>query len=48
MMRLLVALAPEARPLIDHFRLHRRADTAAYPIYENDMMSLVVSGNPGR
>ncbi|MDX1489213.1 MAG: hypothetical protein R3268_13470 [Acidiferrobacterales bacterium] len=44
MMRLLVALAPEARPLIDHFRLHRRAATDAYPIYENDAMSLVVSG----
>lgn len=44
MMRLLVALAPEARPLIDHFRLRRRAGTDAYPIYENDAMSLVVSG----
>lgn len=44
MMRLLVALAPEARPLIDHFRLRRRAGTDAYPIYENDAMGLVVSG----
>lgn len=44
MIHLLVALAPEARPLIDHFRLHRRAGTDAYPIYENDAMSLVVSG----
>ena len=44
MIRLLVALAPEARPLIDHFRLRRRAGTDAYPIYENDTMGLVVSG----
>lgn len=44
MIRLVVALAPEARPLIDHFRLHRRASTDAYPIYENDTMGLVVSG----
>jgi hypothetical protein len=44
MIRFVVALASEARPLIDHFRLRRRAGTDAYPIYESDTMGLVVSG----
>lgn len=44
MINLLVALAPEARPLIDYFRLHRRTGTDAYPIYESGTMRLVVSG----
>ncbi len=43
MIRFVVALPAEARPLIEHYRLRRRAN-APFPVYENDSAALVVSG----
>lgn len=44
MIRLVVALPAEARPLIEHFGLQRRPGRDAFPVYDNDSMSLIVSG----
>jgi adenosylhomocysteine nucleosidase len=44
MIHLVVALSAEAKPLIRHFGLERRADKGPFPVYENEGMSLIVSG----
>jgi adenosylhomocysteine nucleosidase len=44
MIHLVVALPAEAKPLTRHFRLERRADNGSSPVYENEGMSLIVSG----
>lgn len=43
MIRFVVALPAEARPLIEHYRLSRRAHTP-FPVYENGTAALIVSG----
>lgn len=43
MIQILVALAAEARPLIDHYRLER-LEPGAFPVYAGDDVRLVVSG----
>jgi adenosylhomocysteine nucleosidase len=47
MIRCVVALACEARPLISHYRLARSQTPGPFPLYLGDRMLLVVSG-PGR
>ena len=47
MINLVVALPAEARPLINHYRLIHKQTHAAFPLYSNDSMALVVSG-PGK
>lgn len=44
MIRLVLALPAEARPLIEHFGLRRRTGKTAFPVYDNGDMSLIVSG----
>jgi nucleoside phosphorylase len=44
MIHLVVALPAEARPLIRHFALRRRPHRGAFPVYDNDGVSLIVSG----
>jgi hypothetical protein len=44
MLRFVVALEPEARPLIDRYRLRRDPDEHAFAIYRRDGTALVVSG----
>ncbi len=44
MINLVVALPAEARPLIRHFGLRRRPDASPFPLYDNDGISLIVSG----
>lgn len=44
MINILTALAPEARPLIDNFRLKKRRDINGFAIYYNAEMTLIVSG----
>lgn len=41
---LVVALAAEARPLVDHFALARRGAAAPFPYYEGAGVRLIVSG----
>ena len=43
MIRLVVALAAEARPLVEHYRLER-LEPEAFPVYGRDDVRLVVSG----
>ncbi len=43
MIRFVVALPAEARPLIERYRLRRRAN-GPFPVYENDAAALIVSG----
>lgn len=47
MIHLVVALPAEARPLIAHYGLRRRAANTLFPIYEGADVRLVVSG-PGK
>lgn len=47
MINLCVALPAEARPLIHYFRLNHEQAHAAFPLYRNEHMALVVSG-PGK
>lgn len=44
MIRFVVALPAEARPLIDRYRLRRRRASSDFPIYENEDVALIVSG----
>ena len=44
MIRLVVALAAEARPLIDHFKLTTDPHARGFRVYRGDLCSLVVSG----
>ena len=44
MIRFVVALPAEARPLIDHYRLRRRQPAGPFPIYETGSIALIVSG----
>lgn len=44
MINLVVALPAEAKPLIRHFGLRRRPDASPFPLYDNDGISLIVSG----
>lgn len=39
-----VALPAEAKPLVAHYRLRRRIDEEAFAVFENDRISLTVSG----
>ena len=43
-MRLVSALAPEATPLIEHYRLEKVDSNPMFPLYRNDTIYLVVSG----
>ena len=47
MIHFITALPAEARPLIEHFRLHDRQTGSGFPVYRNDGMALSVSG-PGK
>lgn len=47
MMHFITALPAEARPLIEHFRLHDKRTDSGFPTYRNDGMALTVSG-PGK
>ncbi|MCI0668661.1 MAG: hypothetical protein L0Y38_03040 [Methylococcaceae bacterium] len=40
----MVALACEAMPLVEHYRLSRLMDERAFPIYRNDSITLTVTG----
>lgn len=44
MINLVVALAAEARPLVDHFRLRLREDSRGFRIYAGEETRLVVTG----
>ena len=44
MLRFVVALAAEARPLIARYRLERLSSAAAFPLYRRGAAALVVSG----
>jgi adenosylhomocysteine nucleosidase len=44
---IMVALPAEARPLITHYKLQHKQNSAAFPLYRNADMALVVSG-PGK
>jgi hypothetical protein len=44
MLRFVVALEPEARPLIERYRLRRDPDGHAFAIYRRDATALIVSG----
>lgn len=44
MIRLVVALPAEARPLIQYFKLKPPAFHGLFPIYRNDQITLVISG----
>ena len=44
MIRFVVALPAEARPLIDRYRLRRRQPAGPFPIYETGSIALIVSG----
>lgn len=44
MLRLVVALAPEARPLVERYRLRRDPETEGFPVFRRDPVALVVSG----
>lgn len=41
---IVTALASEARPLLDHYRLRGSGQAAPFNIYRNDTMALVISG----
>lgn len=43
-MNFVVALLPEARPLIECFKLRKRKSTSPFPIFENTDYRLIVSG----
>ena len=43
-MNFIVALQPEARPLIDRYKLVKRNDTTSFPIFENENHRLIISG----
>ncbi len=43
-LRFVVALEPEARPLIERYRLERDGEPAAFEIYRKEDVALVVSG----
>jgi nucleoside phosphorylase len=47
MLNIVVALPAEARPLLEHFRLRDKQHKAAFPLYRNADMALIVSG-PGK
>ena len=47
MINIIVALPAEARPLIRHYKLQDRQNSAAFPLYRNADMALIVSG-PGK
>jgi hypothetical protein len=47
MMHIITALPAEARPVIEHFRLHDKRSDSGFPVYRNDGMALAVSG-PGK
>ena len=44
MIRLVVALPAEAKPLVSHFKLEPARDSRGFKIYQNDDMALIVSG----
>lgn len=44
LLHFVVALQCEAKPLIEHYRLKRRMDQQAFPVYEKGSVSLTVSG----
>ena len=46
-MNFIVALQPEARPLIDRYKLVKRNDTTSFPIFENENHRLIISGMAG-
>lgn len=41
---IVVALACEAKPLIAHYKLKKRTQDSAFPCFENDPLSLIISG----
>jgi len=47
MINIIVALPAEARPLITHYKLRDKQNSAAFPLYRNADMALIVSG-PGK
>ena len=47
MIHIVTALPAEARPLIDHFRLHDKLTTGGFRIHEGNGIALVISG-PGK
>ena len=44
MLRLVVALSAEARPLIEHYRLERDSEARAFKVFRRDDVALVVAG----
>jgi len=44
MINIVVALPAEARPLIKHFNLQRKQELAAYPVYQKDAITLIITG----
>lgn len=47
MINIIVALPAEARPLIAHYKLRNKQNSAAFPLYRSTDMALIVSG-PGK
>jgi len=47
MINIIAALPAEARPLITHYKLRHKQDSAAFPLYRGKDMALIVSG-PGK
>ena len=43
-MNFVVAIQPEARPVIEHFKLVKRNTSTPFPIFENHVHRLVISG----
>ena len=43
-MNFIVALQPEARPLIEGYKLVKRNDSSAFPVFENVNHRLIISG----
>ena len=43
-MNFLVALQPEARPLIEKFKLKKRNGSNPFPVFENESHCLAISG----
>lgn len=43
-MNFIVALQPEARPLIEGYKLIKRNDSSAFPVFENENHRLIISG----